>query len=479
MGKLYYFGIGGTGSRVLKSLLMLLSAGVKLNATEVVPIIIDPDKGAADMARTADLVREYQQLHAHAKKITATSANTDEDRFFATKVSLRECGLVLPLASQCNKRFEEAVGYNAMEKEQKAIVQLLFSPEVRKMSMEVGFKGNPNMGSIVLNQFDGSKEFQAFLNDFQKDDRIFIAGSIFGGTGASGFPLLVKTLRNLDALPGDVSNEQFIKDSAIGGAIVLPYFAVKKDADSAIDSSTFYSKTIAALGYYEKNLNELNNLYYIGDNCTAALENVEGGARQKNPAHFIELASALAIYDFMETDDAAWKGGQHRYKEYALKDEVTDTQKLDFRHLCDNVRSRIAPGLTQLLFFVNYLRNHLSDAERQPWYIQLGKVFQSPFKRSSLDKIIEMYSTWLAELEGLGNQRSFAPFALDASPDQPFGIVVGYPEKRGFFAKKDYVLFNDKLNTAFKSCKGSTDEAKVLEIFYAATREIVKDKFIF
>ena len=62
MGKLYYFGIGGTGSRVLKSLLMLLSAGVKLNATEVVPIIIDPDKGAADMARTADLVREYQQL---------------------------------------------------------------------------------------------------------------------------------------------------------------------------------------------------------------------------------------------------------------------------------------------------------------------------------------------------------------------------------------------------------------------------------
>lgn len=479
MGKLYYFGIGGTGSRVLKSLFMLLSAGVKLNATEVVPIIIDPDKGAADMARTADLVREYQQLHAHAKKIAATSDKADEDRFFATKVSLRKCGLVLPLTKQSNKRFEEAVGYNAMEKEQKAIVQLLFSPEVRKMSMEVGFKGNPNMGSIVLNQFDGSDEFQDFLNDFQTGDRIFIAGSIFGGTGASGFPLLVKTLRNLDALPGNVANKQAIKESAIGGSIVLPYFAVKKDDDSAIDSSTFYSKAIAALGYYEENLTELNNLYYIGDNCTAALENIEGGAGQKNPAHFIELASALAIYDFMETDDAAWEGGEHYYKEYALKDEVSDTQKLDFRHLYDNDRLRIAPGLTQLLLFVNYLCDHLSDAEKQPWHIQLGRVFQSPFKRSSLDKIIEMYSTWLAELEGLGNQRSFAPFALEANPDQPFGVVVGYPEKRGFFAKKDYALFNDKLNSAFKSCKGSTDEAKVLEIFYAATREIVNEKFKF
>ena len=254
---------------------------------------------------------------------------------------------------------------------------------------------------------------------------------------------------------------------------------MKKDDDSAIDSSTFYSKAIAALGYYEENFTELNNLYYIGDNCTAALENVEGGAGQKNPAHFIELASALAIYDFMETDDAAWEGGQHYYKEYALKDDVSDTQKLDFRHLYDNDRLRIAPGLTQLLLFVNYLCDHLSDAEKQPWHIQLGRVFQSPFKRSSLDKIIEMYSTWLAELEGLGNQRSFAPFALEATPDQPFGIVVGYPEKRGFFAKKDYVLFNDKLNTAFKSCKGATDEAKVLEIFYAATREIVNEKFKF
>ena len=42
-GKLYIFGIGGTGSRVIKSLVMLAASGVKIEANAIVPIIVDPD----------------------------------------------------------------------------------------------------------------------------------------------------------------------------------------------------------------------------------------------------------------------------------------------------------------------------------------------------------------------------------------------------------------------------------------------------
>ena len=49
MSKLYVFGIGGTGSRVLRALTMLLASGVKCDAEKIVPIIIDPDDSAADM----------------------------------------------------------------------------------------------------------------------------------------------------------------------------------------------------------------------------------------------------------------------------------------------------------------------------------------------------------------------------------------------------------------------------------------------
>ena len=66
--------------------------------------------------------------------------------------------------------------------------------------LTIGFKGNPNVGSIVLNSFENSPEFKLFTNIFDKDkDRVFIISSIFGGTGASGFPLLVKLIRNNNA----------------------------------------------------------------------------------------------------------------------------------------------------------------------------------------------------------------------------------------------------------------------------------------
>ena len=52
MSKLYIFGIGGTGSRVLRSFTMMLAAGVKIGVNEIVPIIIDPDVSNADLTRT-------------------------------------------------------------------------------------------------------------------------------------------------------------------------------------------------------------------------------------------------------------------------------------------------------------------------------------------------------------------------------------------------------------------------------------------
>ena len=52
MSKLYVFGIGGTGSRVIKSLTMLLASGVRMKSDAIVPIIIDPDVAAADLTRT-------------------------------------------------------------------------------------------------------------------------------------------------------------------------------------------------------------------------------------------------------------------------------------------------------------------------------------------------------------------------------------------------------------------------------------------
>ena len=65
MARLFIFAIGGTGSRVLKSLTMILASGIKPNSQvefEIVPIIIDPHKSNEDLKRTERLLGNYYSI---------------------------------------------------------------------------------------------------------------------------------------------------------------------------------------------------------------------------------------------------------------------------------------------------------------------------------------------------------------------------------------------------------------------------------
>ncbi|MEM2139131.1 MAG: hypothetical protein QXM96_03180, partial [Candidatus Woesearchaeota archaeon] len=168
------------------------------------------------------------------------------------------------------------------------LLQLLYSKDNFDDSLTYGFLGSPNVGTVVLNSINKSEFFKNFINLFQNDDRIFIISSIFGGTGAAGFPLLLNNFLN--------SNSNALSNSIKGAVFVLPYFALDKNDNSRIDSSSFITKSIAALSYYSDNLKNLNLLYYIGNSpFTKSYTNFEGGQQQKNDANFIELAAALAI----------------------------------------------------------------------------------------------------------------------------------------------------------------------------------------
>ena len=64
MAKLYVFGIGGTGSRVIRSLTMMLASGTKLknNFNQIVPIIIDPDLANGNKEGTLSLIENYNKI---------------------------------------------------------------------------------------------------------------------------------------------------------------------------------------------------------------------------------------------------------------------------------------------------------------------------------------------------------------------------------------------------------------------------------
>jgi len=469
MAKLYIFGIGGTGSRVLRSFTMMLAAGVKVSVDEIVPIVIDPDQSNADLTRSITLMNDYMQIQ---KKLTFSSGNSNE--FFKTKIGRLLNNYTLVIRDTNDKEFRQFIDLSSMNDANQAMAQMLFSEKNLYSSMDVGFKGNPNIGSVVLNQIVNSDGFNTFANSFEQGDKIFIISSIFGGTGASGFPLLLKTLRTGKSF----ANHSNINQAEIGAITILPYFRLKNNEESEIDSSTFISKTKSALAYYEKNIsanNQINALYYLGDDLTNEYENNEGGAEQKNDAHLIEFFAATSIVDFCNSDIST---DSIIHKELGLKKAG---RSITFADFYDNLTDMLRAPLTQLVLLANcfedkYIKMVSSGDVAANKTLQLGPDFYRSTYVRNLQKYLRDYKEWLEELKR--NKRSLDLFNLSPG-DTPFNVVTGVAPQKVASLKSNYSLFVSRLNSAASNCKSNTEEDKLLEMYSLATKRLVKEKFNF
>lgn len=480
MSKLYIFGIGGTGSRVLKSLTMLMASGVLVNnsegkAYEIVPIIIDPDKSAADLTQAVKLMQDYNKIHSRLDWNSGVS-----NQFFRNKINLSiipSCCLALGNTDNTDfKTYIQQPLMNTIEglpDANYALSSALFSTQNLNSSMEVGFKGNPNIGSVVLNQFQQLEEYKDFTSSFNDGDRIFIISSIFGGTGASGFPLLLKNIRN--------DEREGIKNAVIGAVSVLPYFDVKPDEESSIDSTTFRSKTKAALSYYDRNMSNINSLYYIGDNITKQYENSEGGITQQNDAHFIELASALAIINFARAANLETLNGKPtqstNHYEFGIRD---DYETLTFSNLDSTTNDIIKRNLIAFTLFCKFLNEQIVESLHQPWAKQSSfdeNFLRSSFIQTELADFRKAYMIWLKEMSH--NSRAFSPFNLDQDKKNLFGLINGVVPSNSFFSlKNNYSLFDDKLNAHQKKIKKENSQEQLfIELFYKTIDELIRIKF--
>lgn len=461
MAKLFIFAIGGTGSRVLRSLTMLLASGVKVGVDEIVPIIIDPDTSNADLTRTVGLLNNYTAIRS---QLNFSSENSN--RFFRTEIKQILPNYTLLINDTDDKSFQQFIDYPSMSKANQALVKMLFSDKNLQSSMDVGFKGNPNIGSVVLNQIAHSANFEIFANDFSDGDRIFIISSIFGGTGASGFPLLLKTLRKAD----NFSNHDLINNASIGALTMLPYFKLKPNDESEIDSSTFISKTKSALAYYENNISKngsINALYYLADDVAKSYDNHEGGSSQQNDAHLMEFLGATAIVDFTNNLYTTTAN-----MELGIKD---DSDPVSFNSFYYKMRNLIYNPMVQFTMMTNALTHKLSIYNSKTFNANKGNfenLYDSSFFNALTD-FFKKYHDWLKEMHE--NKRSLYLFNLSCG-DKPFELVEGVKAKKIWSKFSDYTLVTARLNSAVQNCKSNGKENKFLEMFYLATQRLVKEK---
>jgi len=493
-GRLFIFGIGGTGARVIKALTMLLASGVKINAEKIIPIIIDPHQANKDLKRTITLLNNYQSIRNSLEQ-------SKTGKYFATEITtlnklVEDANLPntfsFKLQGVEGKTFSDYINYNGLDRKNKALINMLFSTKNLNTDMDIGFIGNPNVGSVVLNQFKDSEEFKHFTSNFRENDRIFFISSIFGGTGAAGFPILMKNIRNainLDEKEDKLSNTEFLQNAKIGAVTVLPYFSIQQDDDTTIDKSTFIAKTKAALKYYEKNItdnNSINALYYIGDNNTKDYKNDPGDNGQKNDAHVVELLSALSIIDFMNIPDNALETNKGKveqpiYREYGLLKDVTD---INFTALSTLTQDLMSKNLTSFYYFNKYINEWLFDKiiegdNPQPYANKnepkIDKALKtSHFYSSWLKPFNNEFMIWLEEMST--NERAFVPFYLKASLGKDINGEI-FPNSGVFSKKFDFYLFDGYLNNIEKKTKYGKLEDKIIGLFYDAIDEVLTDKF--
>lgn len=462
MSKLYLFCIGGTGSRVLRSFTMMMAAGVDINVDEIVPVIIDPDTANADRTRAISLLQTYNAIRSKL-----SFSEEIPTRFFRKEISNTMPDYSLRIQGTVAQTFQQFIDLSSMDDSTQAFVRMLFSEKNLSSNMDVGFKGNPNIGSVVLNQIVESEDFETFANNFSAGDKIFIISSIFGGTGASGFPLLLKTLRTGNNFP----NFNIINAAEIGAITILPYFKLKNDGNSEIDSSTFISKTKSALAYYEKNIcqnGSVNALYYLADDMANTYDNHEGGSAQKNNAHLIEFLAATAILDFCAKPHA-----NSTNKELGLKD-LTDGA-VTFNSFCDQQRKLLYAPLTMFTMLSNLLINKMDYYSSQDFSANHDnfKAFYDGTFMADLGSIAKNYLEWLQEMKD--NKRSLDLFNVNTG-DKPFEVVTGVKPKRVRSIKSNYDLVTDRLNAAVRKCKSKQNEDKFLEMLYLGLSRLVKEK---
>lgn len=464
MARLFVFGIGGTGSRVLRSLTMLLAGGANTNGYDIVPIIIDPDQANGNLTQNISLLGEYVSIR---KNLSFSTGN--KNRFFATAIDDIMTNFTMPVDKTSDLKFKEFINVAGMaDKANKAFAKMLFSDDNLNSDMNVGFKGNPNIGSVVLNQISTSGDFLSFAQAFQPNDKIFIISSIFGGTGASGFPLLLKTMRTDTTLP----NHDAINNAEIGAITVLPYFKLTRDGNSSIDSATFISKSKSALAYYERNIansKQINALYFIGDDNGNTYDNVEGGNQQTNKAHAIELLAATAIIDFAQKSFTS----RNNFLELGVE---SDGGSLTINSFNNGLSTLIRRPLIQLAFMalgLEYDNDFLFSKQlKKNTELELDDKFYSDMFVQKLKQFLASYKEWLNEMKD--NKISLNLFNME-SGSEPFDFITDVKAKSSFFSSNNWNTYRTALNNAKVS--SSHKEDKLLEMFFVATEKLCKDKF--
>jgi len=320
----FLIGIGGTGMRCIEAFTHLCAIGMFDNK-EINILSIDTDTNNGNKGRSEQLIDRYLRIKG------GTDAKPTANTFFSAKLNIFKFA---PEYSGNRGTYELISDLNLGTEENKALSDLFFGQDVQQFTLDHGYRAQTHLGSHLMyhciveaakNVRDGrarneDKQLSEFLDKIYQEGenaRVFILGSIFGGTGASSIPIIPRALR--DAIRIKDQNAEIHPNAKFGCSLLTEYFGFNSPDPSQIksekviaDSNNFSRNSQAALMFYQADKTvkaTYKMMYHIGwpkkkdFSGPNSQSTVTGGGEQKNSCHVTELLSACAAYDFFNRNE--------------------------------------------------------------------------------------------------------------------------------------------------------------------------------
>lgn len=360
----FVLGIGGTGMRCIESLIHLCAMGM-FDDTEIHLLALDTDKNNGNFSR----LKEVKEAYCNAKGMDVASRTSLHDTFFSANIKYYEFS---PNYEQ-KSTFKAVFNYGDTQynhREETDLADLVLSADVEDFNLRHGYRAQTHLGSMMMYhsiieaaKSQAGNDLKKFLSELIKasqngQPRVFILGSVFGGTGASSIPIIPQAIsKAAEIMSNGAAN--VLKSAYFGSTLLTAYFSFRAPSGSELSnqkviatSDKFALNSQVAMMFYDDDAtvkSTYQKFYMMGTSnmnwdpmqreSEHIKETITGGEQQKNDSHYIELLAACAALDFYNTDENVLSENKSLHKTDYQYRAVGDNGKLDFQDFVGQQRA--------------------------------------------------------------------------------------------------------------------------------------------
>jgi hypothetical protein len=461
-------GIGGSGSRCLEAFAYTHALGIG-GAGSVTVAVIDEDAYNKAASRSLEQFARIQAL----SRLLLDEGEAAAGLPFRAGANLSNGNKPIVDETGRQKNLASNLAYRYVDADSQLLIDSLYSKGEREFPLADGYRGCAHVGSLDLRRFlEGSnsplREFRSALKpDTNDGSRVAVVGSLFGGTGQSGLPIIPACLED---------NEGWQRTGAV---LLTPYFRIpskKAEEDIGPDFNRFKFATRTAIEHYA-DTSPYDHLYLmgrgeLGDDDWTNDSYEQGGNDQDNDPHEVELAAAVCLANFFGASaiDGKSKGIHRRLTErHEGWEGLPVAQALQ-------LRERYTQLFTAAILHCYFLEP-LMDAKKGKgyrWFDRIsaafpGKALIDVPERTKLSEFFREFLTWADTIRA---RSLFRPIGVGGTERRrkrrvPADKTIGPATE---LAKSEALLRLDVLNDrsqggSFARLMGDVDQVTLTEQF--------------